>query len=55
MGTGTTAIACERFCDEGSIICIGCELSEKQVEYSKERLEKYRNERKNQIKFDGNE
>jgi DNA modification methylase len=51
MGTGTTAIACERFCDEDTIICIGCELSEKQVEYSKERLDKYRSERKTEIKF----
>ena len=38
MGTGTTAIACE----ELNINCVGSELSEAQVEYSKNRLEEYR-------------
>ena len=42
MGTGTTGIACERFCGEKTMTCIGSELSEKQVEFSKNRLAEYR-------------
>ena len=38
MGTGTTAIACE----ELGFDCVGSELSEAQVEYSKNRLKEYR-------------
>ena len=42
MGTGTTAIACEKFNDrDNDMVCIGSEISEKQVEYSKERLNKF--------------
>ena len=37
MGTGTTAIACEKYGNE-NMMCIGSELSEAQVEYSKKRL-----------------
>ena len=37
MGTGTTAVACEKYGDE-NMICIGSELSEAQVNFSKERL-----------------
>lgn len=40
MGTGTTAIACHKFNPNDNMVCIGSELSEKQVEYSKERLKK---------------
>ena len=43
LGTGTTAIACE----ELNINCIGSELSEAQVEYSKNRLEEFRRIRNN--------
>ena len=42
MGTGTTGIACERFCAEKTMTCIGSELSEKQVEFSKNRLAEFR-------------
>ena len=42
MGTGTTAIACEKYGNE-NMMCIGSELSEAQVEYSKNRLKKLRN------------
>ena len=39
MGTGTTAVACKRFNDfNNNIVCIGSELSEAQIEYSKERI-----------------
>jgi len=38
LGTGTTAIACE----ELRLDCIGSELSEAQVEYSKNRLKEFR-------------
>ena len=51
MGTGTTGIACERFCDDSTMTCIGCELSEKQVEFSKERLKKYRAEHQDSIEI----
>lgn len=40
MGTGTTAIACHKFNPNDNMVCIGSELSEKQVEYSQERLKK---------------
>ena len=43
MGTGTTAVACE----EMGFNCIGSELSEAQVEYSKNRLEEFRQKRNN--------
>lgn len=42
MGTGTTAIACEKW-GNNETVCIGSELSEAQVQYSKERLEMTRN------------
>lgn len=42
MGTGTTAIACEKYGDD-NMMCIGSELSEAQVEYSKNRLKELRN------------
>lgn len=38
MGSGTTAIACEML----GLTCYGSEISEAQVEYSKERLRKFR-------------
>lgn len=41
MGTGTTAIACEKWGNE-DMICIGSELSEAQVRYSKDRLNNFR-------------
>ena len=41
MGIGTTAIACEKL----GLDCIGCELDLEQVEYSKKRLEEFRNGR----------
>ena len=44
MGTGTTGVACEKFCKEKTMVCIGSELSEKQVEYSKNRLKELREE-----------
>lgn len=40
MGTGTTAVACHKFNPNDNMVCIGSELSEKQVEYSQERLKK---------------
>ena len=43
MGTGTTAIACE----ELGFNCVGSELSDAQVEYSKNRLEEFRQKRNN--------
>lgn len=42
MGTGTTALACEM----KGLTCLGSELSENQVAYSKERILKYRSEEK---------
>lgn len=39
MGTGTTGIGVEKY--GNGCICIGSEISEKQVEYSKERLNKF--------------
>ena len=42
MGTGTTAIACEKFNGmDNEMVCVGSEISEKQVEYSKERLNNF--------------
>ena len=43
MGTGSTAIGCEKYSD--NIICLGSELSKDQVQYSNERIKKYRYER----------
>ncbi len=40
MGTGTTAVACEKFCQNDTMMCIGCELSEAQIQFSKDRLAK---------------
>lgn len=41
MGTGTTAVACKKFNNfENNIVCIGSELSETQIEFSKERISK---------------
>lgn len=42
MGTGTTAIACEKFNPNTDMMCIGSELSTTQVEYSKNRLKEFR-------------
>ena len=42
MGTGTTGIACEKFCQEDTMMCFGSELSDKQVEFSKNRLKELR-------------
>lgn len=44
MGTGTTGIGVEKY--GNGCICIGSEISEKQVEYSKERLNKFLEENK---------
>lgn len=55
MGTGTTGIACQRFNPKDTMVCIGSELSEKQVEYSRERLDRYVSERKNEINFEYDE
>ena len=42
MGTGTTAIACQKFNNmNNDMVCVGSEISEKQVEYSKERLNNF--------------
>lgn len=39
MGTGTTAVACKKFNNmENEMVCIGSELSEAQINYSKERI-----------------
>ena len=43
MGTGTTAIGCEKY--DRNLICIGTELSKAQVGYRNERLDKYRRRR----------
>ena len=43
MGTGTTAVACDIFNPNTNMMCIGSELSEAQVEYSKQRLNEHRN------------
>lgn len=42
MGSGTTGVACEKFCQEDTMMCIGCELSADQIAFSKERLAKVR-------------
>ena len=41
MGTGTTGIGVEKY--GNGCICIGSEISEKQVEYSKERYNDFVN------------
>ncbi len=42
MGTGTTAIACLKYNGmDNDMVCVGSEISEKQVEYSKERLNNF--------------
>lgn len=41
MGTGTTGIACEKWGNDKTV-CIGSELSQAQVQYSVDRLNKYR-------------
>ncbi len=46
MGTGTTAVACQKFNPSDDMMCIGSELSEAQVKYSKERLETFKTENK---------
>ena len=54
MGTGTTAVACDKFNEGTDMICVGSELSEAQVEYSKKRLSDVRWERRQlEIPFDG--
>jgi DNA modification methylase len=53
MGTGTTAIAVEKYETENEftdLVCIGCELSEKQVEFSRNRLELFRTTGKTNFK-----
>lgn len=40
MGTGTTAVACHMFNKSDNMVCIGSELSEKQVHYSWDRVKK---------------
>lgn len=47
MGTGTTAIACIKFNEnKNNMICIGSEISAKQVEFSCERAHKFLEENK---------
>lgn len=52
MGTGTTGVACEKFCQEDTMICIGCELSADQVQFSKDRLAKVREDIANGVDED---
>lgn len=42
MGSGTTGIACEEFCQNDTMMCIGCELSADQIQFAKDRLAKVR-------------
>ena len=49
MGTGTTGVACEKFCNNDTMTCVGCELSSEQVAYSENRLKEYRNSLKNML------
>lgn len=42
MGTGTTALACEKFNPKSDMICYGSELSAAQVSYSVRRIQYYR-------------
>ena len=45
MGTGTTAIACVKFNNNNNnMVCVGSEISKKQVEYSKQRLINFKKE-----------
>ena len=47
MGTGTTAIGCMKYNGrENDLVCVGSEISPAQVEYSKQRLEEFRNSTK---------
>lgn len=46
MGTGTTAIACQKFNQNNDMICIGSELSAAQVEYSRQRYQNLKEEQK---------
>lgn len=41
MGTGTTAMGCEKY-GTSNMVCYGSELSENQVAYANERIEKWR-------------
>lgn len=53
MGSGTTAVACDSFNNGSEMVCVGSELSEAQVEYSKKRLGDERWKRKQlDIPFD---
>jgi DNA modification methylase len=51
MGTGTTAIACEKHKYSQTMTCIGSELSQSQVEYSKKRLQEFREKKLTQNLF----
>lgn len=51
MGTGTTAIACDIFCPQDTMTCIGTELSPAQVQFSKDRLVEYRKTGKTYLKI----
>lgn len=44
MGTGTTAIGCLKFAnnEDDNMVCIGSEISEAQVQYSKDRVQKFK-------------
>jgi len=47
MGTGTTGVACIKFNDnQNDIVCVGSEISQKQVEYSCERTHNFIEENK---------
>ena len=50
MGTGTTALACLKYGGDG-MVCVGSELSEAQVQFSKDRIEEY----KRQLNSEDNE
>lgn len=52
MGSGTTGVACEKFCQEDTMMCIGCELSADQIQFSKDRLAKVREDIANGVDED---
>lgn len=44
MGTGTTAIGCMKLYgeDKNDLVCIGSEISEAQVQFAKDRVQKFK-------------
>lgn len=51
MGTGTTAVACHKFNQSPNMVCIGSELSEKQVQYSWDRIKKLKKQMSQSLKI----